>query len=83
MAVEFHPSAEQEMGAAAEFYERRREGLGQALVDEVRAFCTLLSEHPEIGRPVDAIHRSVPLRKFPFVLFYRVRGDTVHRNGRR
>jgi plasmid stabilization system protein ParE len=77
MVVEFHPAASQELEAASSFYEDRRSGLGEELVDEVEDLCLLLSEYPTIGRRSDELHRSVPLRRFPFTLFYRVRGDVV------
>ena len=77
MTLEFHPAAEQELDAAAAFYERRRDGLGEDLLAEVEDVCALVSEYSAIGRRVDGIHRSVPLRKFPFQLFYRVHGTLV------
>jgi toxin ParE1/3/4 len=77
MAVEFHPAAEEELDAAAAFYERRQEGIGQGLLDEVEDICAIVSEYPAIGRKVDSLHRSVPLRRFPFVLFYRVHQSRV------
>jgi plasmid stabilization system protein ParE len=77
MVVEFHPAASEELVAASTFYEGRRPGLGDELLDEIEDACLLLSEYPAIGRMVDEIHRSVPLRRFPFVLFYRVRGTVV------
>jgi len=75
MVVEFHPAAEQELDAAAEYYEGLQEDLGQRLLDEVEGVCALIAEYPVIGRRVDQLHRSVPLRRFPFVLFYRTQGS--------
>jgi plasmid stabilization system protein ParE len=77
MVVEFHPAASEELEAASSFYEGRRSGLGDELADEIEDVCLLLSEYPAIGRKVDGVHRSVPLRRFPFMLFYRVRGTVV------
>jgi plasmid stabilization system protein ParE len=77
MKVEFHPAASQELEAASSFYESRRTGLGEELADEVEDVCLLLSEYPAIGRKADDAHRSVPLRRFPFILFYRVRETVV------
>ena len=77
MLVEFHPSASEELEAASSFYEGRRPGLGEELADEIEDVCVLLSEYPAIGRKVDEAHRSVPLRRFPFVLFYLVRANVV------
>ena len=77
MVVEFQPAASQELEAASSFYEARRPGLGDDLADEVEDVCLLLSEYPAIGRKADDVHRSVPLRRFPFMLFYRVLGTVV------
>jgi plasmid stabilization system protein ParE len=77
MHVEFHPSASQELEAASSFYEGRRPGLGEELADEIDDVCVLLSEYPAIGWKVDEIHRNVPLRRFPFILFYRVLANAV------
>jgi plasmid stabilization system protein ParE len=77
MKVEFHPGASQELEAASSFYESRRTGLGEELADEVEEVCLLLAEYPAIGRKADDAHRSVPLRRFPFILFYRVRETVV------
>jgi plasmid stabilization system protein ParE len=49
----------------------------RGLADEVEDVCLLLSEYPTIGRKADELHRSVPLRRFPFILFYRVRETAV------
>jgi plasmid stabilization system protein ParE len=77
MEVEFHPAASEELEAASSFYESRRPGLGDELADEIEDACLLLSEYPAIGRDADGIHRSIPLRRFPFMLFYRIRGTVV------
>ena len=77
MVVEFHPAASDELEAASSFYEDRRSGLGDELADEVEDVCLLLSEYPAIGRKADDVHRSVPLRRFPFMVFYRIRGAVV------
>ena len=70
MKVEFHPAAERELDVASATYEQLRDGLGLGLLDEVQDVCLLISEFPSIGRAVDSVHRSVPLRRFPFILFY-------------
>jgi len=77
MRIEFHPAASQELEAASLFYESRRTGLGEEFADEVEDVCLLLSEYPAIGRKADDVHRSVPLRRFPFMLFYRIRETVV------
>jgi toxin ParE1/3/4 len=75
--VEFHPIADAELGAAAEFYEGRIPGLGNDLLAEVERVCALLSENQSLGPRLDYEHRRVALRRFPFGLIYRVRNATV------
>jgi toxin ParE1/3/4 len=77
MRVEFHPAAADELEAASAFYEDRQPGLGTELLDEVGDVCLLLSEYPAVGGKVDEASRSVPLRRFPFTLCYRVRGTAI------
>jgi hypothetical protein len=60
MAVEFHSAAEQELDAAAAFYERRREGLGLGLLSEVEDVCALISEYAAIGRRVEFYNTRRP-----------------------
>jgi len=59
------------------FYESRQPGLGAELLSELEDVCLLLSEYPALGRRVDDGHRGVPLRRFPFTLYYRIRRTNV------
>ena len=68
------PDAEREIAAAAEWYERRRDGLGVEFVAEVDVAFAGIAEQPEtwpvwrVGRR----YRRRGLRRFPFVIFFRV-----------
>jgi plasmid stabilization system protein ParE len=42
--------AEEELRAAAEFYEAEQAGPGKALIQEVRRACDLVAEPPSAGR---------------------------------
>jgi plasmid stabilization system protein ParE len=68
----FHPSAVLEFRAAADYYDDGVQGLGDQFIDEVERVVTLLCEHPQLGSSVDAIHRRIFLRRFPFALIYRL-----------
>jgi hypothetical protein len=59
MTPEFHPAAAQELAAAALEYEKRAAGLGRDLVMEARRLTTLLCDTPQIGEPLDKVHRRV------------------------
>jgi toxin ParE1/3/4 len=73
----FHRAADRELATAMEVGERRGEGLGQHLLEEVERVVGLLCEFPDIGEPVDEHRRRFPLKRFPFGIIYRVEGDTL------
>jgi toxin ParE1/3/4 len=72
MNVEFLPAADEELNEAAAYYEERVPGLGEDLLAEAEAGRDLLSLQPNLGVKLDAIHRRLPLRRFPFGLIFRV-----------
>ncbi|MGH8286941.1 MAG: type II toxin-antitoxin system RelE/ParE family toxin [Steroidobacteraceae bacterium] len=69
MKVEFLPAADRELRAAAVYYERRIRGLERV--------CALLSDRSALGSRLDALHRRIPLRRFPFALIYRVDAEAL------
>jgi hypothetical protein len=73
----FHPSAVLEFRAAAKYYDAAVQGLGDQFIDEVERVATLLCERPRLGSRVDAMHRRVYLRRFPFALVYRLDGQEL------
>lgn len=77
MNVEFLPAADEELNEAAAYYEERAPGLGEDLLDEAQLGRDLLSLQPNIGLRLDALHRRLPLRRFPFGLIFRVDPDAV------
>ena len=77
MKVEFHRAADAELGAAAIFYEDRVPGLGEQFLNEVEHACSQLGEHQALGPRIDAQHRRLGLRRFPFALIYRVKTSRV------
>lgn len=77
MKVEFHPAADAELRATAIDYEGRLPGLGSEFLVEVESVCSRLSEHQALGPKLDAEHRRLGLRRFPFGLIYRVKSSKV------
>jgi plasmid stabilization system protein ParE len=73
------PQAEAELQSAAIWYEAKRPGLGTELVAVVyRALETILESHEAC--PVwraDRPYRTRPLKRFPYVVFFRIEGETV------
>jgi len=74
--VAFLPPAEEEMVAAAQFYETHSRGLGADFLDEVERSVEAISSHPRTAPVVkDNIHRRL-LKRFPFGILY-----TIEPNG--
>jgi toxin ParE1/3/4 len=76
-AVEFHPLAADEAGAAERWYRERNEIAAARFQWELDRAVDLISERPNTGSPYLGHTRRVMLRRFPFFVVYRVRGDNV------
>ncbi|HXW07781.1 MAG TPA: type II toxin-antitoxin system RelE/ParE family toxin [Vicinamibacterales bacterium] len=76
-AVEFHPLAADEAEAAERWYRERNEIASARFQRELDRAVDLISERPDTGAPYLANTRRVLLRRFPFFVVYRVRGDNV------
>ncbi len=73
------PDAEAELVSAAMWYEDKRPGLGVEFVAVVDQALQSVVEHPEacpVWRP-DRPYRKHPLKRFPYVLFFRVDAATI------
>ena len=77
-SVEFHPEAQNEFVAAAQFYENRTEGLGLDFTLTVQRAYERLLAHPASGAPFGRLLRRVLLPKFPYGLLYRVEPDHIY-----
>ena len=76
-AVEFHPLAADEAKAAERWYRERNEIASARFQGELDRAVDLISERPNTGSPYLGHTRRVLLRRFPFFVVYRVRGDNV------
>ena len=65
------------MQEAQAWYESRRTGLGDELLDEIRRAVRLLESNPERRPFYYRDFRRLLTRRFPYKLFYRVEGDRV------
>jgi toxin ParE1/3/4 len=77
MILQFLPASREELDAAASYLNERSAGLGAELLDDVERTASLAREFPGIGRPIDPIHRQIPLQRFSYYLAYRVHVDVV------
>jgi len=78
-ALRVRPEAEQELLAAAEWYETRKPGLGVELVAAVDEALHQLVDNP-LASPLwkpGLPHRHHPVRRFPYVIFFVIDDDAV------
>ena len=71
------PEAEEELRAAARFYEAEQQGLGRALIQEVRRVCRLIAEHPLAARIERGEVRVRTIARFPYRIYYRAKADEI------
>jgi plasmid stabilization system protein ParE len=76
-AVEFHPLAADEAEAAQRWYRERNEIASARFQRELDRAVDLISERPNTSSPYLGNTRRVLLRRFPFFVVYRVRGNNV------
>lgn len=69
--------AEEELRAAVRFYEDEREGLGRALLAEVRRALRFIREHPLAAKVERGEIRIRTIARFPYRVYYRARSDEI------
>ena len=77
MRVVSHPEAEQELEAAALWYEERQPGLGEMFLDEFEATLRRILVAPERWRRVRGENRKLNFHRFPFAIIYSVHGQEL------
>lgn len=71
LPIVFRRLARREMSDAAEWYEHRREGLGEEFIEEVEFALLQAAESPRRFPRVFGKTREVAVRRFPFCIYYR------------
>src|SRR5262249_13705026 len=77
LRVVFRRAAKDEFAEAAAWYEERREGLGEQFLTEIGEAVEKAAEHPERYPLVFGDVRRAVCRRFPFAVYFRVRGDSL------
>jgi len=77
MNVEFLDPARAEFLEGVEYYNEQREGLGLEFSEEVRAGIRKIIEYPEAWPLVSKRTRRCRTKRFPFGIFYQVRGEML------
>ena len=69
--------AEADLDEAAMWYEQQRAGLGVDLVARVRSTLGQIGSTPELYAVIQDDVRRVPVKKFPYCVYYRVQVDRI------
>jgi toxin ParE1/3/4 len=75
--VVIRPEAEQDMAEGRDWYEGQREGLGTAFLTAVDDVFDRIREKPELYAPEYRAVRRAGLGRFPYVVYYRIVGESV------
>jgi plasmid stabilization system protein ParE len=71
------PDAEDDVAAARVHHERQRAGLGDDFVEALREAVDRIRNSPQLYGAFRRDVRAAPLKKFPYVVYYRDRGGDV------
>jgi toxin ParE1/3/4 len=71
LPVVYLPEAQDDIDAAYQYYEQRLAGLGDRFLDELRQVVERIADHPAFYGTVHQDIRAGPLRRFPYVVYYR------------
>jgi toxin ParE1/3/4 len=78
MRLIYHPDAESELIAAAQYYERRVATLGVQFLGDADRAVSMILESPERWTIIEEDVRSYLMPRFPYAIYYRALSDRVH-----
>ena len=73
----FRPEVPEDLREACRWYEDKRAGLGEEFLAEVHATLLRIENNPELYVTSHRDIRSARLHRFPYLVHYRLLGDTV------
>ena len=77
LSLKFHPEVAGEIGASYRWYQEQAEGLGDDFLNEVESAYQVAVELSETWPLFHQKLRRYLLRRFPFSVVYRVKGDVI------
>ena len=77
MRIELRPQAAEEFSGAASWYDKEQPGLGSAFSHAVISAFAAIARQPSAYPPVGRGARRFIIRRFPYVIIYRVQGDAI------
>ena len=78
MRLIYHPDAESELIAAAQYYERRVATLGVQFLGDADRAVSMILESPERWTIIEEDIRTYLMPRFPYAIYYRALSDRIH-----
>ena len=75
--IELHPQADDEMRAAAAFYEIRQADLGERFLSRIEAAFESILAHPLAYQIIVENYRRRLVEQFPYSIIYRTEADRI------
>lgn len=72
MKIEYHPALEAELKEARDFYAERSPGLGEHFVAEFESQVLRIAAMPERWMVVEREIRRALMKRFPYVIYFRI-----------
>jgi toxin ParE1/3/4 len=77
LAVVFRPEATSDLLETRDWYERQQAGLGEAFANSVDETVERIEAMPHMYAVVFRDMRRVKLRRFPYLIYYRLSSDLI------
>jgi plasmid stabilization system protein ParE len=77
LPVVYLPEAQDDIDAVYTSYEQKTIGLGDRFLDVLRDQINLISDNPSLYGVLHRDVRAAPLRRYPYVVYYREETDRV------
>jgi plasmid stabilization system protein ParE len=77
LPVVYLPEAEADIAAAVAWYDGQSPGLGDQLLGALRQVIDYIRDNPQLYGAFRRDIRAAPLSRFPYVVYYRDRGNDV------
>ena len=78
LEIELHQEADDELKAAALFYESQLAGLGDSFLERISEGFELIRLNPHAAQIMFDAYRRLVIRQFPYSVIYRVEGNRVY-----
>jgi hypothetical protein len=78
MRVVSHPEADEELEAAAFWYEERQPGLGDFFLEQFERTLRRILAEPERWGQIRGENRKLNFKRFPYAIIYSVSSDTIY-----